>query len=265
MSERAIQVRNGACGALLLAAALWLATAAAVPAQQVGSGAAESLLLSNAAAARITARKWTYVTRLFGGPLVQRLGFRTLEVRPATFAGVSAWVIIDSRQLATVTLRDTLYVARSDLHPLHAADFAPGRASTSEFGSDSIRTSFTGDSGATAVAVAAEPRVVGSPYLIELLLGAEPLDSTWRGTARLAVASPDGAAIIAVHASTIGAEKVLIPDGEFDCWVIALDIGASRQRIWVRKSDGVVVKERIPVVGMEAEVENLLAARGVGP
>jgi 2-keto-3-deoxy-galactonokinase len=45
-----------------------------------------------------------------------------------------------------------------------------------------------------------------------------------------------------------------------------VDIGTGRQRLWVRKTDGVVVKERVPVVGMEStEVENLLAQHGVQP
>ena len=41
-------------------------------------------------------------------------------------------------------------------------------------------------------------------------------------------------------------------------------MGRSTERLWVRKSDGVVVRERLPVVGMDgAEVELLLAQRGV--
>jgi hypothetical protein len=221
-------------------------------------------MVTRANAARLKAGKWTYVTRLMSAGPPTRLGFRTLELREDSYHGVPAWRLVDSRQLATVTLADTLFLSRSDLTPLHHVMHAPGSDVTTDFGADSIRATFTGEQGAAREAIAAEPSVLASLYLLEALVGVAPLDSSWRGGARLAAIGRDGAGIVPVVLHTTGQERVLIPDGPADCWVLSLQVGKGGQRLWVRKSDGVVVKERIPVVGMgNTELELLLAEHGV--
>jgi hypothetical protein len=55
-----------------------------------------------------------------------------------------------------------------------------------------------------------------------------------------------------------------VPDGLFDAWVLTLALGKSEERLWVRKSDGVVLREELPVAGMAgARVQMLLGLNGV--
>jgi len=223
-------------------------------------------LLSSAAAARVHPLKWVYVASLVSqGATPQRLGFRTLQVSAATFDGTPAWLVVDERQLHAATLAESLYVAQRDLSPLHRILRTPSGRVTSDFGADSIRTAFDDDRGHQAAAMASEPRVLANLYLLEAVLGASPLDAAWRASARLATISRDGGGIVPIETRTVGEERVLIPDGAFDTWVVSLRVGQSEERFWVRKSDGVVVRERIPVVNIpDAQVELILALGGVG-
>jgi hypothetical protein len=220
-------------------------------------------LLSSAAASRLKPVKWTYMTRLMTGGPPQALGIRTLELVPTTYKGAPAWLVIDTRQLATVTLAESLYVSHADLEPLHRAAHAPRSDLVAEYARDSIHTTFGGERGNASVAMANEPGLLANTYLLELVVGATPLGADWRASARLAAVSPQESGVIPIETHTVGEETVVLPDGSFDCWVVAMDAGASRQKFWVRKSDGVVVKERIPVIGMpDAQLELLLAEGG---
>ena len=112
--------------------------------------------------------------------------------------------------------------------------------------------------------MASAPAVLGNMYLLELLIGGAPLHVGWAGRADWAAASCEQSSIVPVTMRVTGEETVLAPDGSFDCWVVELAVGRSTERLWVRKSDGVVVRERLPVLGMDgAEIELLLAQRGV--
>ena len=55
-----------------------------------------------------------------------------------------------------------------------------------------------------------------------------------------------------------------MPDGRFDCWVVSLQLARAKEQLWVRKCDGVTLREELPVIGMAgASVELLLALDGV--
>ncbi len=265
-----------AIGALFLAGALGLEPAAA---QSPGQGASKpapfrpsSSLLDRAVAGRLEPHTWTYVARLMRGGPSTRLGFRRLRLVRASYAGEAAWLVIDARQMATVTLAESLYVARSDLAPLHQVVRGPGREVVTDYAADSIRARFDDAEGEVRIAMPNEPGLLANLYLAELLLGASPLGERWRGSARLVAIGREGGGVVPIEVAVVGEESILVPDGTFDCWVVVVragtggsgERGAGEQRVWVRKSDGVVLKERIPVLGMDgAEVELLLARSGV--
>jgi hypothetical protein len=252
-----------ACRAVVLAALVAPATLAAQESLRATSSAsAEPSLLTAGSSSRLKPAKWTYVARLMGGGTPQQLGFRTLQLAEATFKGAPAWLVVDTRQLATVTLAESLYVSRANLEPLHRVSHGPRSDVVAEYAPDSIRTTFDGERGAVSVAMANAPGLVANMYMIEVLLGNSPLSADWRSSARLAAVTPEESGIVPIVSHTIGADSVPTPLGAFDCWIVAIDAGASRQRFWVRKSDGVVVKERIPVIGMANTELELLLVKG---
>lgn len=268
MSRSSHHLAVPALVALLLApplAAQSPGSVAAPPANESG-GMAPPPLLSTESAGRVHAMKWLYVASLVNGEgsTPQRLGFRTLELSPTSYRGTPAWLLIDSRQMHTATLADSLYVAKADLAPLRRVQHTPEMRVVSDFGADSIRTTFDGDSTHVAVAMANEKGLLANVYLLEAMLGTTQLRPGWEGGARLVAIGENGSGVVPITERIVGQEKVRVPDGAFDCWVVELKAGASAERFWVRKSDGVVIRERIPVIGMDGSyLELLLALDGV--
>lgn len=208
--------------------------------------------------------KWVYALALQTGGTPERVGFRTLQVSSATFRGRPAWLVVDSRQMHELVQAESVYVAKADLAPLHRVEHTATGRSVTEFTRDSIRTTFDDDSaGHAVVSTRNEPGVIPTMEVLEALLGMSPLSADWSASARLAAIGRDGGGIVPVSTRTTGAEQVAIPDGAFDAWLVVLRVGKGEERIWVRKSDGVVVKEEIPVIGMPgARLEQLLALGG---
>jgi hypothetical protein len=253
-------ITGNACRAALLAALVTPATLMAQTSLRSNSpspGEPPPLLVPDAGA-RLKPARWTYVTRLMTGGTPQQLGFRTLIVEQATFKGAPAWLVVDRRELHTVTLAESLYVRRADLEPLHRVAHSPRSGVVAEYAHDSIRTTFGGEQGTVSVAMANQPGLLANFYMLELLMGTVPLNAGWRSSARLAAITPEQSGIVLIESRAVGEETVMTPVGTFDCWLVETDVGASRQRLWIRKSDGVVVKERIPVLGMVGEMELLL-------
>jgi hypothetical protein len=248
---------------LLCAQVVNRAAAAPEPIQPAAASATAPSLLALANTSRLRPGKLTYAARLMGTGLPHRLGFRTLELTKSNYEGSPAWLLVDARQMATVTLAESLYVTIADLTPLHRVSHSVGSDVRAEYGSDSIRVMFDGSDGEARVAMANGPGLLANLYFVELLIGAAPLDSNWSASARLAAVGRDGKGLVPIEAHTTGQEQIPVPDGSFDCWVVQVTMGKSQQMFWVRKSDGVVIKQRIPVIGMQGELELLLAEHGV--
>ena len=223
-------------------------------------------LVTPALAARVAPIKWTYVTTLaMGEGTPQRIGFRTLTVADAMFQGAPAWLVIDSRQMHTVTYAESLFVSKRDLSPMVQVRHTPTGTVVSRYAADSVRTTFDDDSAHGTVAMPNQPGLLANLYLLEALLGADSLHAGWATSAHLAAITPQQSGVVPLDTRVVGEEKTMIPDGAFDAWVVALQIGSSQEKIWVRKSDGVVIKEELPVVGMGgATVQVILGLHGVG-
>lgn len=240
--------------------ALW---SVAIPAS--GQSANAPALAAPAVVARLKPMKWVYVISLLTGESTpQRIGFRTLSLTDTTYDGTPAWLVIDARQMQTVSYAESLYVARADLRALYRIDHTPDGQIVSRFGADSIRTMFDDDSGHVDVAMASAPGALATLYLIEGLMAASSLGPNWAATARLTAIDKHESGVVPLALRTVGQEKIAIPDGLFDAWVVSLTLGNGEERFWVRKSDGVVLREQLPVLGMPgAELELLLGLAGV--
>lgn len=250
-----------------IVSAMATAVALATPAGAQSTDAAAAPLVRPATVARLKPIKWVHVISLVSGESTpQRIGFRTLSLTDTTYAGTAAWLVIDSRQMQTVTYAESLYVARADLRPLYRVEHTPSGQTVSRYARDSIRTVFDDDSGRVAVAMRAEPGALPTLYLVEALLSASPLGANWSATARMTAIGRDSSGVVSLALRTVGEDKINVPDGLFDAWVLTLALGKSEERLWVRKSDGVVLREELPVAGMAgARVQMLLGLNGVQP
>ena len=166
-----------------------------------------------------------------------------------------------TRKLATITLAESLYVRRADLAPLLRAVHTADGESVTHFTRDSVSTSFSGSEGNRAVSMANVPGLIPTTYLLEALAQSAPVGAGWSASAQLAAVGRSQGSVIPVELRTVGEERILVPDGEFDCWLLSLKLGASEQRLWVRKSDHVILKQMTPVMDMPGAAVQLILAR----
>ena len=243
----------------------------AAPAATADSGAAASPISGAAPLVtpenvKLKPSKITYVARIFSEGQAHRLGFRTLELSETTYDGKPVWLLAESRKVNTVELAESLYVAKVSLEPVHRVVHTADMDITTHYTRDSILTSFEGDSGGgVKVAVPNERNLVGNIYWIEPLLASLPLAPGWKGTATTVFVGPHDHARVVMRLAVIGQDSVLAPDGNFDCWKLALQVGETEEHLWVRKADRVMIKEDTPVAGIAAAKVELLIAQGQAP
>ncbi len=218
------------------------------------------------ASAMLTPSKRTYVARLFSEGQAHKLGWRRLDLTDAAYEGKPAWLLVESRQINTVTLTDSLYVAKTTLEPMHRVVHTADQDITTHYTRDSILTSFEGDSGGgVKVSMKNEPNLVGNIYWLEPLLASVPLAEGWKGSATTVVVGPRDQAHVVMKLWVTGQDSLLIPDGTFDCWKVTLQVGETEEHLWVRKSDKVMLKMDTPVAGIAAAKVELLLAQGQTP
>jgi hypothetical protein len=231
----------------------------------MAAGAANPELIAPADA-KLKPFKVTYVARIFSQGQAHRLGFRTLELSDTTYDGKSVWLLAESRKVNTVTLAESLYVAKGTLEPVHRVVHTADMDVTTHYTRDSILTSFDGDSGGGVhVAVPNEAHLVGNIYWLEPLLASVPLAPNWKGSATTVFVGPHDHAKVVLQMWVTGQDSLLVPDGTFDCWTLTLQVGETQEHLWVRKSDRMLIKMDTPVAGIAAAKVELLLAAGQTP
>jgi len=217
-------------------------------------------------AAVLKPSKLTYVARLFSQGQAHRLGWRTLELSNATFEGKDVWLLAEKRTVNTVVLAESLYVAKGSLEPVHRVVHTADMDISTNYTRDSILTSFGGDSGGDVrVAIPNERDLIGNIYWIEPMLASLPLAPGWKGSATTEFVGPHDHARVVLDLSVTGQDSLLVPDGNFDCWTLTLQVGETQEHLWVRKSDKVLLKMDTPVAGIAAAKVELLLAEGQTP
>jgi hypothetical protein len=248
---------------LLAAAALSLAPLAAAP----SSARAQAPLALDKAAAAVRPGSWTYSSKLVSPSGEQGFGVRTISVASTTYGGAPAWLLVDTQQNPMGSAADSLYVGRADLASVRRVTHI-----VAPMGEMVLWMDFTADSakgelsaGGQKQPIAMEnPRgaVVGDAAVLALL-AALPLAEGW--TATLPVLNPQlrGAArlTLAVH----GAEKVTVPAGTFDAWVVQAESGPASATYYVAKGGPVVkVVAALPQLG-STTVETVLERSAGAP
>ena len=223
-------------------------------------------VLVDPSAAVLKPSKITYVARIFSQGQAHRLGWRTLELTNATYEGKDVWLLAESRTVNTVVLAESLYVAKRSLEPVHRVVHTADMDITTAYTRDSILTSFGGDSGGgVRVAIPNQRDLIGNIYWIEPLLASLPLAPGWKGSATTVFVGPHDHARVVLDMWVTGQDSLLVPDGNFDCWTLTLQVGETQEHLWVRKSDKLLLKMDTPVAGIAAAKVELLLAQGQSP
>ena len=212
--------------------------------------------------ASLAPSKRVYVARIFSEGEAHRLGFRTLELADGSYNGTNAWLLTESRKIGEIVLAESLFVSKATLEPLHRVVHTPDSEITTHFASDSVITTFTGDSVNARVALPEERNLVGNIYWLEPLFASLPLAAGWKDSATTLFVGPNDHARVVMRMEVVGQDSVLVPDGTYDCWMMNLQVGETQEHLWIRKSDRVLIKQDTPVAGIAGAKVQLLLAEG---
>jgi hypothetical protein len=120
-----------------------------------------------------------------------------------------------------------------------------------EFTVDSIFGALTSPLGRQNVVLPNRDDLLINMMDVDVILGALPLSAAWRDSAQMILLDPGGAAITPVSLAVEGEERVIVPAGEFDCWVVSLETERASERVWLTKQGQIVVRSEqvLPELG----------------
>ena len=211
--------------------------------------------------ARLTYR--TSVTRDSGVAFVSELH---VEIAPTQYAGAPAWLLTRAGRLGVADAVDSLVVDQRGLRPLHWIAVHGAARLAAELTADSIFGAMSSPLGRQNIVLRSPPALLVSASAVDVVLTALPLTSGWRDSATVLVVDAGGAATAPAALAVEGEERVVVPAGEFDSWVVSLETERGSARYWISKDTHLVVRSEqvLPQLGGALLVRELLADIGAG-
>lgn len=231
------------------AAALIVTMGAAVAAAQ--SGDAPRIRPDGGA---LTPVVLTYVATLSHGLDVKALGERTVQLARTTYAGLSAWEIVEMRGAGASASVDTLIVDYLTLAPFHwgATQPMPSLAGgvppvaariAAEFRADTMIGVMSSPAGRRNLIAPLAPGAYVTAAHFEVALRGLPIAATnWRDSTWVVVSGIGKSSSVPASMQVTGQENLLTTAGTFDCWIITLATDLGTTRYWVSKTDRIVVQ-----------------------
>jgi hypothetical protein len=178
------------------------------------------------------------------------VGERVVTIRETMQGDVPAWAIIEVRTVIGSTTVDSVIVARADLRPLHWEGTSGGARLVAAFANDTMYGAIAGPGGRSAIMVGAPRDVILSAGSLEALVTLLPIHTGYTAALRLLVVTPNGGTVVAAQLMALREESIEVPAGRFDCWVVAVRIGAETKTLWVRRDGRGIARtdERMPDV-----------------
>lgn len=215
-------------------------------------GRARYPLLDKAAGRILRIGLWRYrATMTTDGLVTTEQGERTFSIAPATVHGAEALAIVTSGRGRYTPERfsDSLVVTRDSLRLLRR---------TRRYGKNPRGMDFPGEPPRYLSWREADINWVGSAY--RALFQLTPLNDSWRGSVYVPwITYPDRVSALAIDLRVIGAERITVPAGSYDTWVVSVRFRDQEARVYVSKDRGLVVKIAMPM-GDDAVWEQVLTS-----
>jgi hypothetical protein len=196
----------------------------------------------------------TYLATLQVGAQARPLGERTIQLARTTYAGLSAWEIVETRGAGAAAAVDTLVVDYLSLAPFHWGATQPmpalaggvppvGARIAAEFRADTMIGVMTSPAGRRSMITALQPGAYVTGAHFEVALRGLPIAApNWRDSTWLVVSGLGKSSSIPAGMQVTGEESLLTTAGTFDCWIVSLSTDLGNTRFWVSKSDRIVVQ-----------------------
>jgi hypothetical protein len=205
----------------------------------------------------------TYMATLQRGVELKPLGERAVQLTKTTYAGLSAWEIVETRGAGASASVDTLVVDYLTLAPYHWGATQPmpalgsgvppiGARIAAEFRGDTIIGVMSSPAGRRSLIAALQPGAYITAAHIEVALRGLPIAApNWRDSTWVVVSGVGKSTAIPAAMHVTGEDKLLTTAGTFDCWIVSLTTELGSTQYWVSKSDRIVVQtmQLVPETG----------------
>jgi hypothetical protein len=182
------------------------------------------------------------------------LGERSVQLAKTTYAGLSAWEIVETRGAGANAAVDTLVADYLTLAPFHWGAAQPmaglggsiqpvGARIAAEFRSDTMIGVMSSPAGRRSLIVALQPGAYVTAAHFEVALRGLPIAAqNWRDSTWLVVSGVGKSSSVPAAVQVVGEEKLDTPAGSFDCWMVTLSSDLGSTRYWVSKTDRIVIQ-----------------------
>jgi hypothetical protein len=170
------------------------------------------------------------------------LGDQQFAVTAVDYAGTPALLLARSGGQGVTMVSDSLVVRRSDLRPLHWIAAQGVARVAAEFTPDSVYAAMTSPLGKQNIVLPNRADMLVNAMAVDVIVTALPLATAWRDSATMLVMDAGGAAMTPVTLSVEGEERITVPAGEFDCWIVAIEAERASGRLWVTKQGQLVAR-----------------------
>lgn len=232
-----------AANALLASAALAMAATAA--AQVPSTDTTQHRFRLDATALR--PGQFVYETTLERNSTTTILGSRTVTVARTTYNAAPAWLILETRSSDGIPSADSLLTDIAGLHPLHWTSTQGLARLGAEFRGDTAFGATAAPSSRRSIVTVVPSGTMVSSAMLETALRLLPLQTAWEDSTTALSITLSSTTIVPTRLSVIGEDRVRVPAGTFDCWVVAVHADASRGLYWVTKRDPQVVRSALDV------------------
>jgi hypothetical protein len=232
-----------AANALLALAAL--AIASAVPAQVPTTDSTPRRFRLDASVLR--PGQFVYETSLERNSTTTVLGVRTVTVARTTYNATPAWLLLETRSNDGIPTADSLFTDIAGLHPLHWSSTQGLSRLGAEFRGDTAFGATSAPSSRRSIIAVVPSGTMVSSAMLETALRLLSLQTGWEDSTTVLSITLSSTAIVQTRLSVIGEDRIRVPAGTFDCWVVAVHADAARGLYWVTKQDPQVVRSALDV------------------
>lgn len=205
---------------------------AAAPAGAPAAAPASPLPLTDVAR-RLAPTSLSYRSSVTAEGQVQNTGTRTLRVANATEAGAAAWLLLDGQETPSLKGIDSLFVRATDLAPIRRATrvrLPDGEVVLDmRFTADSVVGSMRMGAQSQTIAMRNAPNTAASDGVLLLALANAPLAAGYVGG--LATLDAQSRTVRPITLRVLGREKVTVPAGTYDAWVVKVNVGTAAEPI----------------------------------
>jgi len=193
-------------------------------------------------AMKIQPAQFAYRWTLTRDTVVTPVGDQSVTISTLEYAGTPALLFARVGTEGVAAVSDSLIARRDDLRPLHwIASHGVARVAA-EFTLDSIFGASSSPLGRRNVVLPNRADLLVNTAAVDAALASLPLAAAWRDSAEMLLIDSGGAALTGVTLAIEGEERITVPAGDFDCWIVSLETERASARFWVTKQGQIVAR-----------------------